>query len=144
MSAFSSINRMPELRRRVIYTIGMLLIYRLGVFVTTPGVDRRVMQASLAAGGGGILGILNLFSGGAMEKLSIFALGIAPYISASIIVQLLQMVYKPLEELRKEGEQGYRKINQYTRYGTIALSVFQAFGTAMTVEGMNNGDVSDS
>jgi preprotein translocase subunit SecY len=132
---------MPELRRRVIYTIGMLLIYRLGVFVTTPGVDRRVMQASLAAGGGGILGILNLFSGGAMEKLSIFALGIAPYISASIIVQLLQMVYKPLEELRKEGEQGYRKINQYTRYGTIALSVFQAFGLAASLEAANHRHV---
>jgi preprotein translocase subunit SecY len=92
----------------------------------------------VAASGGGILGVVNLFSGGALEKLSIFALGIMPYISASIILQLLQMVFKPLEELKKEGEAGTRKINQYTRYGTIVLSAFQAFGIAMYLESLQN------
>jgi preprotein translocase subunit SecY len=94
--------------------------------------------------GGGLLGLFNMFSGGALGNLSIFALGIMPYVSASIILQLLAMVYKPLDELRKEGEQGQRKINQYTRYGTIILSLIQGFGIAMSLEAMNNGDLSDS
>jgi preprotein translocase subunit SecY len=138
LSALQNIGKLADLRRRIFFTIGMLAIYRLGVFVTTPGVDRRVMQGHVAASGGGILGVVNLFSGGALEKLSIFALGIMPYISASIILQLLQMVFKPLEELKKEGEAGTRKINQYTRYGTIVLSAFQAFGIAMYLESLQN------
>src|SRR6476620_992689 len=138
MSLLQNIGKLADLRRRIFFTIGMLAIYRLGVFVTTPGVDRRVMQGHVAASGGGILGVVNLFSGGALEKLSIFALGIMPYISASIILQLLQMVFKPLEELKKEGEAGTRKINQYTRYGTIVLSAFQAFGIAMYLESLQN------
>ena len=98
----------------------MLAVYRIGVFVTIPGVDRNVMNAVIHKQGGGLLGLFNMFSGGALGNLSIFALGIMPYVSASIILQLLTMVFKPLDELRKEGEQGQRKINQYTRYGTIA------------------------
>jgi preprotein translocase subunit SecY len=94
--------------------------------------------------GGGLLGLFNMFSGGALGNLSIFALGIMPYVSASIILQLLTMVFKPLDELRKEGEQGQRKINQYTRYGTIILSLIQGFGIAMSLEALNNGDLSDS
>ena len=122
----------------------MMAVYRIGVFVTIPGVDRTVMNAVIHKQGGGLLGLFNMFSGGALGNLSIFALGIMPYVSASIILQLLTMVFKPLDELRKEGEQGQRKINQYTRYGTIVLSLIQGFGIAMSLEAMNNGDLSDS
>jgi len=137
---FANITKVPELRRRILFTLGMLAVYRIGVFITAPGVDRNVMK-SVVAGSGGLLGMLNLFSGGALENLSIFALGIMPYVSASIIMQLLGMVYKPIDELRKEGEQGRRKIDQYTRYGTVLLSAFQAFGIAMYLEGLNNQEI---
>lgn len=137
---FANITKVPELRRRILFTLGMLAVYRIGVFITAPGVDRNVMK-SVVAGTGGLLGMVNLFSGGALENLSIFALGIMPYVSASIIMQLLGMVYKPIDELRKEGEQGRRKIDQYTRYGTILLSAFQAFGIAMYLEGLNNQEM---
>src|SRR5215472_3899078 len=140
LSAFANIGKVPELRKRILYTVGMLAVYRVGVFVTIPGVDRNVMRAVVHKGGG-LLGLFNMFSGGALGNMSIFALGIMPYVSASIILQLLTMVFKPLDELRKEGEQGQRKINQYTRYGTIILSLIQGFGIAMTFEGMNAGDV---
>src|ERR1700730_14593949 len=141
LSAFSNIGKVPELRRRILFTVVLLAVYRIGAFVTIPGVDRNVMQAVVNKQGGGLLGLFNMFSGGALGNLSIFALGIMPYVSASIILQLLTMVYKPLDELRKEGEQGTRKINQYTRYGTIVLSMMQAFGIAMSLEGTNNGDL---
>jgi preprotein translocase subunit SecY len=142
-SGFANIGKVPELRKRVLFTLGMLAVYRVGVFVTIPGVDRNVMQAVMRKQGAGLMGLFNMFSGGALANLSIFALGIMPYVSASIILQLLAMVYKPLDELRKEGEQGTRKINQYTRYGTIVLSWMQAFGIAMSLEGQNNGDLGD-
>ncbi|HEX8789389.1 MAG TPA: preprotein translocase subunit SecY [Polyangiaceae bacterium] len=145
LSALSNIGKVPELRKRIIYTVVMMAVYRIGVFVTIPGVDRTVMNAVIhKQGGNGLLGLFNMFSGGALGNLSIFALGIMPYVSASIILQLLTMVFKPLDELRKEGEQGQRKINQYTRYGTIILSLIQGFGIAMSLEAMNNGDLSDS
>jgi preprotein translocase subunit SecY len=144
LSAFSNIGKVPELRRRILFTVVLLAVYRIGVFVTIPGVDRTVMNAVIHKQGGGLLGLFNMFSGGALGNLSIFALGIMPYVSASIILQLLTMVFKPLDELRKEGEQGQRKINQYTRYGTIVLSLIQGFGIAMSLEAMNNGDLSDS
>ncbi|WP_394826556.1 preprotein translocase subunit SecY [Pendulispora albinea] len=143
-SGFANIGKVPELRKRLLFTLVMLAVYRIGVFVTIPGVDRNVMQAVVNKQGGGLLGMLNMFSGGALGNLSIFALGIMPYVSASIVLQLLAMVFKPLEELRKEGEQGQRKINQYTRYGTIVLSVVQAFSIAMSLEALNNQDLSDS
>jgi preprotein translocase subunit SecY len=143
-SGFANIGKVPELRKRVLFTLGMLAVYRVGVFVTIPGVDRNVMQAVMRKQGAGLMGLFNMFSGGALANLSIFALGIMPYVSASIILQLLAMVYKPLDELRKEGEQGTRKINQYTRYGTIVLSMMQAFGIAMSLEGQNNSDLGDS
>jgi preprotein translocase subunit SecY len=144
LSAFANIGKVPELRRRILFTVGLLAVYRIGVFVTIPGVDRTVMAAVMHKQGGGLLSLFNMFSGGALGNLSIFALGIMPYVSASIILQLLTMVFKPLDELRKEGEQGTRKINQYTRYGTIVLSIVQGFGIAMSLEAMNNGDLNDS
>ncbi|MGA2450917.1 MAG: preprotein translocase subunit SecY [Polyangiaceae bacterium] len=144
LSALTNIGKVPELRRRILFTMGLLAVYRIGVFVTIPGVDRTVMSAVVHKQGGGLLGLANMFSGGALANLSIFALGIMPYVSASIILQLLTMVFKPLDELRKEGEQGQRRINQYTRYGTILLSMFQGFAIAMSLEAMNNGDLSDS
>jgi len=133
---FGNIGKVPELRRRIFFTLVVIAIYRVGVFITTPGIDRKAMQ-SMVKGEGGLLGLFNLFSGGALANLSIFALGIMPYISASIIMQLMTMVSKHVEELRKEGESGRRKLEQYTRYGTVVLSIFQSFGIATWLEGLN-------
>jgi preprotein translocase subunit SecY len=139
-SGFSSIGKIPELRRRVIFTLALLAVYRFGVFVTTPGVDRTVMNR-VVSGQGGLLGLFNLFSGGALGNLSIFALGIMPYVSASIIMQLMGLVSRQVEEMRREGDSGRRKLEQWTRYGTLLLSLFQSFGVAMMLEGMNNTDM---
>jgi len=145
MSVIANIAKIPELRRRLLFTLGMVAIYRVGIFVTTPGVDRNVMRRIMHDSSASFLGMFNLFSGGALMQLSIFALGIMPYVSASIILSLMGVVVKPLEELRKEGEAGQRKINQYTRYGTVMLSIIQGFGIAMYLEGLNGssayGDV---
>src|SRR5678816_3671614 len=140
LGSIANFHRVPELRRRVIFTLVMLAVYRVGVFVTTPGVDRNAMRQFVAKQSGGLLGFFNMFSGGALENLSIFALGIMPYISSSIILQLGGMVYKPIDELRREGEQGRRKLDQYTRYGTIALSLFQSFGIAKMLEGISSSE----
>src|SRR5690606_31044644 len=137
MSVLGGIFKIPELRRRIVFTLSMLAVYRVGIFVTTPGVDRVAMREIVADGQMGFLGMLNLFSGGALEQLSIFALNIMPYVSASIIISLLQVLVKPLEELRREGEAGQRKINQYTRYGTIALSIVQGMMIAQFLESLN-------
>lgn len=134
----ANIPKVPELRRRLLYTLLMIAIYRVGVFITAPGIDRNVMRSVVQRQSQGLLGMFNLFTGGGFENLSIFALGIMPYISASIIMSLMGTVYKPIDDLRKEGEQGRRKIDQYTRYGTVLLSVFQAFGIAMYLEGLNS------
>ena len=137
MSAFANMFKIPDLRRRLLFTLGMLAIYRVGIFITTPGVDRNVMHQIMAAQSGTFLGLFNLFSGGALEQLSIFALGIMPYVSASIILTLMSAVVPHLDELRKEGESGQRKINQYTRYGTVLLSLFQSTGIAIMFESLN-------
>jgi preprotein translocase subunit SecY len=134
---FSNITKVPELRRRILFSLGILAIYRVGVFITIPGVDRSVMQ-QVVSNQGGLLGMFNMFSGGALAQLSIFALGITPYISASIIMQLMGMVSKNVEELRKEGEAGRRKIEQWTRYGTIILSAVQSMTLASWLEGLNS------
>jgi preprotein translocase subunit SecY len=139
LASISNWHKVPELRRRVIFTLGLLAVYRIGVFITAPGVDRNAMQ-SYVSQTGGLLGFFNLFSGGALGNLSIYALGIMPYVSSSIILQLMGMVYAPLAELRKEGEAGRRKIDQYTRYGTVALSAFQGFGIAKWIESISSGD----
>ncbi|MCK6508435.1 preprotein translocase subunit SecY [Myxococcota bacterium] len=131
LSNFANITRVPELRRRILFTLGMLAVYRVGVFITIPGVNREKMMRMVGGGGGGrggLLGLFNMFTGGALERMSIFALGIMPYISASIIIQLLQVVVPTLTRLSKEGEVGRQKINQYTRYGTILLSIVQGIG----------------
>jgi preprotein translocase subunit SecY len=133
----ANIFKIPELRRRILFTLALLAVYRVGIFVTTPGVDRNVMRHIVQSQSGTFLGMFNLFSGGALEQLSIFALGIMPYVSSSIILQLMSVVVKPLEELRKEGEAGQRKINQYTRYGTVILSCVQSFGIALYLESLN-------
>jgi preprotein translocase subunit SecY len=138
MSAFANMFKIPELRRRLGFTLSMLFVYRVGIFITTPGVDRNVMRNIMASQSGTFLGMFNLFSGGALEHLSIFALGIMPYVSASIILTLLSAVVPQLEEFRQEGESGQRKLNQYTRYGTIVLSAIQSTGIALFLEGLNN------
>src|SRR2546423_6144994 len=120
--------RVPELRRRVLYTAGILAAYRLGSWIPAPGVDQSQLQSLF--NGGGVLSLLNLFSGSALSRFSLFALGIMPYVTASIIVQLLTVVIPTLERLQKEGEAGYAKINQYTRYLTVALAAAQATGYA--------------
>jgi preprotein translocase subunit SecY len=136
-SGFANITKIPELRKRILFTLALLAIYRIGVFVTTPGVNRNVMKKIIAASSGSFLGLFNMFSGGALEQLSIFALGIMPYISASIILQLMTVVVPTLERLQKEGEQGRKKITQWTRYGTVILSLVQAFFIANWLEGNN-------
>jgi preprotein translocase subunit SecY len=125
LSGFQNASRIPELRKRLLFTLAMLAVYRLGVHVPTPGIDRDALAAFFEQYKGTIFGLFNLFSGGALEQFSVFSLGIMPYISASIILQLLTVVFPYLERLSKEGEAGRRKITQYTRYGTILLSIIQ-------------------
>ena len=119
-----------DLRKRVLFTFALLAVYRLGSHIPTPGVDPVALAEFFKAMSGGVFGFLDLFSGGALRRLSVFALGIMPYISASIILQLLTVVWPYLEKLSKEGEMGRRKINQYTRYGTVVLSIVQSLGVA--------------
>jgi len=143
VSALINIFKIPELRKRIFYTLALLAVYRVGIFVTTPGVDRGAMKKFLegqAEQGGGLLNLFNFFSGGALEQLSIFALGIMPYISATIIFQLLTVVVPQLEALKKEGEQGQKKINQWSRYATIVLALFQSFLMAKALEGGQFGE----
>ena len=117
-----------DLRNRLLFTIGVLVIYRVGVQVPTPGVDNGAVLSFFQAQGGGVFGLLNTFTGGALEQFSVFALGIIPYITASIIFQLLQTGVPYFEQLKKEGESGRNKLNQYTRYATVLLSIFQGYG----------------
>ena len=140
LAGISNFHKVPELRRRVIFTLGMLAVYRIGVFVTDAGRRPQRHAAVRWRSRAACSASSTCSPGGALAQLSIFALGIMPYISASIIIQLMGMVYKPVDELRKEGEQGQRKLDQYTRYGTIALSVFQSFGIAKLAEGISSAD----
>jgi len=126
-SGFQNIFKIPELKKRIFYTLALLVVYRIGVNVPVPGIDSAAL-AEIFNRFKGVLGIVDLFSGGALERFSIFALGIMPYISSSIILQLLTVVIPHLERLSKEGEQGRKKITQYTRYGTVFLSIIQGFG----------------
>ncbi len=142
-STIGNIGKVPELRRRILFTLICLAVYRIGVFVTTPGVNRVEMKNVISQGGSGsFLGLFNMFSGGALEKLSLFALGIMPYVTSSIIIQLLTVVVPTLDRLNKEGEQGRRKINQYTRYGCVMISLVQSFFIATWLESLGRAGLS--
>ncbi|HHP7233387.1 MAG TPA: preprotein translocase subunit SecY [Desulfobacterales bacterium] len=133
---FGNIFKIPELKKRIIFTLALLVVYRIGVHVPVPGIDSVALAEIFDRAKGTILDIFNMFSGGALEQLSVFALGIMPYISASIILQLMTVVIPHLEQLKKEGEQGRKKITQYTRYGTVILSIIQGFGISIGLERM--------
>lgn len=133
---FQNIPKIPELKRRIIITLLLLAVYRIGVHVPTPGIDATALSAFFAQAKGTLFSFIDMFSGGAFERLSVFALGIMPYISSSIILQLLTVVVPHLERLSKEGEAGRKKITQYTRYGTVLLSLIQGFGISVGLEQM--------
>jgi preprotein translocase subunit SecY len=136
LSAFS---KATELKSRIWFTLGALVIYRLGTYIPIPGIDPAILHEIFSSKAGGILGMFDMFSGGALGRMTIFALNIMPYISASIIIQLLTAVSPTLEALKKEGESGRKKLNQYTRYGTVGLAAVQAYGIAAGLEGMRAG-----
>ncbi len=139
LTGLQNITRVPELKKRLLVTALLLTVYRIGVYIPTPGIDTAALQALFAQQTGTLFGLIDMFSGGAVSRFSIFTLGIMPYISASIILQLLTVVIPQLEKLSKEGELGRRKITQYTRYGTIVLSVIQGMGIAVGLEGVAGG-----
>ncbi|RYG93341.1 preprotein translocase subunit SecY [Loktanella sp. IMCC34160] len=132
--SWSAFGKATELRQRILFTIGLLMVYRLGTYIPVPGIDTGALRDFMEQAASGIGGILSMFTGGALSRMGIFALGIMPYISASIIVQLLGSMYEPWKQLKKEGEQGRKKLNQYTRYGTVVLATFQAFALARSLE----------
>ncbi len=136
---FGALSKATELKKRIWFTLGALIIYRLGTYIPAPGIDPVIMQQIFEQQSGGILGMFNMFAGGALGRMTIFALNIMPYISASIIMQLLTAVSPTLEALKKEGESGRKKINQYTRYGTVLLASVQAYGIAVGLEGSGAG-----
>jgi preprotein translocase subunit SecY len=133
--SWSALGKATDLRQRIFFTIGLLIVYRLGTYIPVPGIDGDALRDVMAQVSQGIGGMLNLFTGGAISRMGIFALGIMPYISASIIVQLLATMYAPWQGLKKEGEQGRKKLNQYTRYGTVALAILQGYGIAVSIQG---------
>ncbi|HKS89892.1 MAG TPA: preprotein translocase subunit SecY [Stellaceae bacterium] len=139
LGAFS---KATELKNRIWFTLGALVIYRLGTYIPIPGIDPAILHDIFARNAGGILGMFDMFSGGALGRMTIFALNIMPYISASIIIQLLTAVSPTLENLKKEGESGRKKLNQYTRYGTVLLAAVQGYGIAVALEGMRSGAAS--
>ena len=132
--SWDALGKATELRQRIFFTIGLLIIYRLGTYIPVPGIDTNALREFMEGAASGLGGILTMFTGGALGRMGIFALGIMPYISASIIVQLLTAMVPALEQMKKEGEQGRKKINQITRYSTVALATFQAFGLAKSLE----------
>jgi len=132
----ANIAKIPELKRRIIFTLFMLAVYRIGCFIPTPGVDAEALMAFFARQQRTIFGLFDMFSGGALERLSVFALGIMPYISAAIIMELLKVVVPYIDRLYKEGEAGSKKIKQYTRYGTLVIAAVQGFGISFALEGM--------
>ena len=137
-AAFANIFRIPELKKKVFFTLGILVVYRIGAHIPTPGINSAALAEVMARMTGTIMGFFDMFSGGALSRLTIFALGIMPYISSSIILQLMTMVSPYLARLKKEGEQGQKKITQYTRYGTIVLSMIQSSGIAVGLEAMKS------
>lgn len=136
IASIQNIFNIPELRRRIFFTLGMLAVYRIGCHIPTPGIDSQVLAQFFAGTEGTLLGLVSAFTGGALERMTIFALGIMPYISASIILQLLTVVFEPVQRLSKEGEQGRKTITRWTRYGTVVLSVIQGAGIAIGLQTM--------
>lgn len=132
--SWGALGKATDLRQRIFFTIGLLIVYRIGTYIPVPGIDGTALREFMADLSTGIGGMLNMFTGGAISRMGIFALGIMPYISASIIVQLLTAMVPRLEQLKKEGQQGQKKINQYTRYGTVLLATFQAYGIAVSLQ----------
>ena len=133
-SSWAAFGKATDLRHRILFTLGLLIVYRLGTFIPVPGIDGQALRDFMQGAAAGLGGILSMFTGGALGRMGIFALGIMPYISASIIVQLLASMVPALEQLKKEGEQGRKKMNQYTRYGTVFLATLQAYGLAVSLE----------
>ncbi|HEY6919939.1 MAG TPA: preprotein translocase subunit SecY [Tabrizicola sp.] len=133
--SWGMLGKATDLRQRIFFTIGLLIVYRLGTYIPVPGIDGDALREFMERAGQGLGGMLNMFTGGAISRMGIFALGIMPYISASIIVQLLSTMYGPWQQLKKEGEQGRKKLNQYTRYGTVGLAILQGYGIAMSIQG---------
>jgi preprotein translocase subunit SecY len=132
-TSWAALGKATDLRKRILFTIGLLIVYRLGTFIPVPGIDGAALRDFMEGASQGIGGMLSMFTGGALGRMGIFALGIMPYISASIIVQLMTAMVPALEQLKKEGEQGRKKINQYTRYGTVGLATLQSYGLAMSL-----------
>lgn len=133
-TSWGALGKATELRQRIVFTLGLLIVYRLGTFIPVPGIDAVALQSFMEQAGSGLTGILSVFTGGALSRMGIFALGIMPYISASIIIQLLTSMVPKLEAMKKEGESGRKKIAQYTRLGTVVLATFQAYGLAASLE----------
>jgi preprotein translocase subunit SecY len=134
---FGAFSKATELKKRLWFTLGALVVYRLGTYIPIPGIDPQALGELFNANSHGLLGMFDMFAGGALSRMSMFALNVMPYISASIIMQLLTSISPTLEQLKKEGEQGRKKINQYTRYGTVILAAFQAYGLSIGLEGMS-------
>ena len=134
LESLKSITEIPDLRKRILFTLAMLAVYRLGAFIPTPGINADVFEQAFSQMAGSLFGLLAMFSGGSLRRLTVFALGIMPYITASIILQLLTVVSPHLEKLKKEGDLGRKKITDYTRWMTVGLSAFQAFGIAIALE----------
>ena len=130
--------RFQEMRKRLWFLLGALVVYRIGTFIPVPGIDAARFAAFFSGQQGTLLGMFNMFSGGALQRFSIFALNVMPYITASIIVQMASMVYPPWNQIRKDGESGRRKLMQYTRYGTVGLALFQGFGAALAIQNAGN------
>ena len=139
LAALASAFRIPDLRKKILFTAGLLAVYRIGSYIPVPGVNPAVMERLIE--GGGVFGLMDMFAGGNLSRLTVFALNVGPYITASIVIQLLAMVVPQLEEMMKEGEEGRKRIQQYTRYGTIALALIQ--GTAYTLWGRSAGALVD-
>ena len=138
---FGALGKATELKKRIWFTLAALIVYRLGTYIPLPGIDPAVLKSVFAQQQGGIIGMFDMFSGGALSRMTIFALNIMPYITSSIIMQLLTAVHPSLEQLKKEGESGRKRINQYTRYMTVVITAFQAYGIAIGLEGMSSGGV---
>jgi preprotein translocase subunit SecY len=142
LSAFGEMTRFAELRQRLFFLLGALIVYRIGTFIPVPGIDPIALARFFESQQGTILSMVNMFSGGAIERLSIFALGVMPYISASIIIQMMAVVLPSLAAIKKEGESGRRKLTQYTRYGTVFLALVQGSSAAIALQ--NQGVVISS